>query len=189
MKTASLTIYKDDHHGLLATGCAKIVDSSNLKVLGRDWIALDNIYDQPDQCDIIYPAGGKVPANTPGSLPLTKVLIGSVMAWVLEPPREIATIYRDCCLSDNPAPVVSLGASNTAPAIGATITLTATASDNGSIAKVQFFEGDTFLGEDAATAFTQSIVGITAGPHTYVAKAIDNLGKIKYSNIVVVNAS
>lgn len=79
----------------------------------------------------------------------------------------------------NVAPVVSLtspaaGATFTAPA---TIALAATASDrDGSVAKVEFFNGSTKLGEDTSSPYTYSWSGVAAGSYSITAKATDNLG-------------
>ena len=67
------------------------------------------------------------------------------------------------------------GATFTAPA---TVNLTATASDaDGTVTKVEFFNGAAKLGEDldrVRTAFTWS--GVAAGTYTLTARATDNLG-------------
>jgi len=79
----------------------------------------------------------------------------------------------------NVAPVVSL----TAPAAGAvftapaTVSITATASDSdGSVAKVEFFNGATKLGEDTSSPYAYTWNGVAAGSYSLTAKATDNLG-------------
>ncbi|MBC7486646.1 MAG: T9SS type A sorting domain-containing protein [Cytophagaceae bacterium] len=79
----------------------------------------------------------------------------------------------------NQAPIVTL----TSPAAGATavspavFTLTATATDaDGSIAKVEFYNGSTLLFTDNIAPFTYSWTGVTAGSYILTAKATDNLG-------------
>jgi len=77
----------------------------------------------------------------------------------------------------NQAPTVSLstaGATFTAPA---SITLNATASDSdGSIAKVEFFNGGTKLGEDLSAPYSFVWTNASAGTYSLTAKATDNLG-------------
>ena len=83
-------------------------------------------------------------------------------------------------LPGNP-PTVALtsptnGASFTAPA---TIPLVADASDsdsNGSIAKVEFFQGATKLGEDLDAPYEFNWSGVAQGNYTLTARATDNLG-------------
>ena len=81
----------------------------------------------------------------------------------------------------NPAPTVSL----TAPSAGAnfaapaTITLSATASDaNGTIGKVEFFNGSTSLGISASTSnpYTLPWTPTLTGSYNLSAKATDNAG-------------
>ena len=79
----------------------------------------------------------------------------------------------------NQPPTVSL----TAPANGAYATapanlqLSAVASDsNGSVAKVEFFNGATKLGEDVSTPYQFTWSNVPVGTYTITAKATDNLG-------------
>lgn len=63
----------------------------------------------------------------------------------------------------------------TAPA---TVSIAATASDSdGSVAKVEFYNGTTKLGEDATSPYAFSWNNVPEGSYTIVAKAIDNNGK------------
>ncbi|HEY8400010.1 MAG TPA: Ig-like domain-containing protein, partial [Cytophagaceae bacterium] len=87
--------------------------------------------------------------------------------------------YRFTTLAANKAPVVSItspsnGASYTAPA---TVTITANASDSdGSIAKVEFFNGSTKIGEDATSPYSIQLTNLGAATYTITAKATDNQG-------------
>lgn len=89
----------------------------------------------------------------------------------------------------NPAPSVSMtapanGASFSAPA---TITLSANASDsNGSITKVEFFNGATLLGTDTAAPYSVVWSNVAAGNYNLTAKATDNAGAMKTSPVVTV---
>lgn len=91
---------------------------------------------------------------------------------------------------DNQPPVVSI----TSPAegdtfiTGSTIPLAAVASDpDGSIAKVEFYQGTVKLGEDNTTPYTYSWTDVPAGNYALTAKAFDNLGAATSS--VIVNVS
>jgi len=57
-----------------------------------------------------------------------------------------------------------------------TLLLSATASDTDGIAKVEFFNGATKLGEDTTAPYQYSWVGVTAGSYTITAKATDTVG-------------
>lgn len=66
------------------------------------------------------------------------------------------------------------GQAFTAPA---TVNLAATASDtDGTVAKVEFFNGTTKLGEDTTAPYTFSWSGVGAGSYTLSARATDNAG-------------
>jgi cellulose 1,4-beta-cellobiosidase len=79
----------------------------------------------------------------------------------------------------NGAPSVALtsptaGSTFTAPA---TVALAATASDSdGTVTKVDFYNGATLLGSDTTAPYTYSWTGVAAGDYTVSAKATDNAG-------------
>ncbi|SFH06693.1 Por secretion system C-terminal sorting domain-containing protein [Pontibacter chinhatensis] len=88
---------------------------------------------------------------------------------------------------DNIAPIVVLtspdtGATFTAPA---TITITADASDiDGSITKVEFYQGETKLGERLTSPYTYTWSDVGTGSYNLTAKATDNKGAVAVSNMV-----
>jgi hypothetical protein len=94
----------------------------------------------------------------------------------------------------NQPPAVTLtqppnGATFTAPA---TVSLAATASDSdGTVAKVEFFNGTTKLGEDTTAPYTFTWSGVAAGTYSLTARATDNLGGTATSSAstITVNAS
>jgi acid phosphatase type 7 len=81
--------------------------------------------------------------------------------------------------STNPPPSVTLtspisGTSATAPAA---FNLAATASDtNGSIERVEFYQGGTLLGNDTSAPYTLAWSGVGAGSYSITARAFDNQG-------------
>ncbi len=94
----------------------------------------------------------------------------------------------------NAAPTVTL----TAPATGsvytapATVSITATASDSdGSISKVEFYNGATLLSSDASSPYSYSWTSVAAGTYTITAKAYDNLNATTTSSAstITVNAA
>ncbi|QHT67168.1 T9SS type A sorting domain-containing protein [Rhodocytophaga rosea] len=77
----------------------------------------------------------------------------------------------------NQAPIVSLTApaNNSTFTAGSNITLTATASDNdGSVSKVEFYQGTTKLGEDLTSPYEYVWTNVSAGSYQLTAKATDN---------------
>jgi hypothetical protein len=91
----------------------------------------------------------------------------------------VPSVARMVSLTGNSPPVVALtqpanGASFAAPA---TVSLAASASDpDGSIAKVEFFNGATKLGEDTTAPYSLSWSGVGAGTYTLTARATDDVG-------------
>ncbi len=88
------------------------------------------------------------------------------------------TVIEDPTPAPNQAPVVTLtspSASNsyTAPA---EILLSANATDDGSISKVEFYQGNTKIGEDTNAPYQIMWSNVTAGTYAISAKATDNLG-------------
>ena len=92
----------------------------------------------------------------------------------------------------NKSPTVSLtsptsGATFAAPA---TITLTANASDpDGTIARVDFYEGVNLLGTRTSAPYSITWNGVTAGSYSLTATAVDNAGASKTSSKVSVTVT
>jgi hypothetical protein len=92
----------------------------------------------------------------------------------------------------NQLPSISLtapvnGAIVTAPA---SITITATASDpDGTVAKVEFFDGTTKLGEDTSSPYSFSWTSVPAGDHVISTKATDNIGGVTTSGSVTIHVA
>ena len=94
----------------------------------------------------------------------------------------------------NVAPLVSITspANNSSFTSSSAIQVNANASDNdGSVAKVEFFQGSIKLGEDLSSPYSYIISGLTAGTYSLSVKATDNSGAVTTSAAVsiAVNAS
>lgn len=80
----------------------------------------------------------------------------------------------------NQLPVVALTApanNSTYPAAPASISISATASDaDGTVSKVEFFNGTTKLGEKTTAPYAYTWTGVAAGTYSITAKATDNKG-------------
>ena len=81
-------------------------------------------------------------------------------------------------LPDTTPPTVSLASSSTSVVAPASITLTASATDNVGVTSVLFYEGSTLLVTKTAPPYTHDIAYGTAqaGTHVYTAKAFDAAG-------------
>ncbi|MCU0428385.1 MAG: Ig-like domain-containing protein [Cytophagaceae bacterium] len=101
------------------------------------------------------------------------------------------------------APIIKNSTGNLAPSISltspannasflapASISLTATASDaDGSVSKVEFFQGSTLIGTDLSAPYSFTWTNVPAGTYTLTAKATDNLGAFSNTTGIVVVVS
>jgi GH18 family chitinase len=89
----------------------------------------------------------------------------------------------------NQSPTVNLTspANNSTFNAPATLSITANAADaDGSVTRVEFFNGSTSLGFDATAPYTFSWTNVTAGTYTITARATDNAGAVTTSGAVTV---
>ena len=95
-------------------------------------------------------------------------------------------------LVSNTLPTVSITApaNNTAITAPANFSLTAAAADaDGTISKVEFYNGATLLGTVAAAPYTFAWNAVAAGSYTVTAKAYDNRGAVTTSSAVTLIAN
>nr|MCU0417967.1 Ig-like domain-containing protein [Cytophagaceae bacterium] len=91
----------------------------------------------------------------------------------------------------NQSPTATLTTSATSVCSGSTVTLTSTATDtDGSIARVDFYNGTTLIGTDNTSPYTLSYTATSSGTLSLRSTAVDNLGATGNSNstTVTVNA-
>ncbi|MFL6144589.1 MAG: glycoside hydrolase family 48 protein [Labedaea sp.] len=96
------------------------------------------------------------------------------------------------CNGANQSPSVTLTspASGTTFTAGANIPLAATAADaDGTVAKVDFFAGNTLIGTDTSSPYTFNWANVAAGNYVLVARATDNGGAVSSSAPVDVTVS
>lgn len=89
--------------------------------------------------------------------------------------------------ASNKAPTTSITApsNNSSSVQGTSINITATATDSdGTIAKVEFFDGAAKLGEDTSNPYSFTWTNAVAGAHALTAKATDNQGSATTSTVV-----
>jgi len=91
-------------------------------------------------------------------------------------------------LYSNPAPTVLITspANNASLSAPATVTINANASDNGSVTKVDFFNGTTLLGSDNTSPYSFAWTNVAIGTYTLTAIATDNSGAFTISAPVIV---
>jgi len=82
---------------------------------------------------------------------------------------------------------ITAPANNAVFAAPANITVTASASDaDGTVAKVDFFDGATLVGTATAAPYGVTLTNVAAGAHSYTARATDNNGAVTTSAAVSV---
>ena len=86
----------------------------------------------------------------------------------------------------NTPPTVSVAASPTSATAPASVALSATATDNGTVTQVAFYQGSTLLGTDTSAPFQYSWTNVAAGTYSVTARATDNLGATAQSSPVTV---
>ncbi len=117
----------------------------------------------------------------------------SSAAWAYAPGtgahwQSAWTRTGDCNGNVGTPPTVSI----TSPANGSTytpggsITVNATANDDGSVTKVEFFDGSTKLGEDNSSPYSFIITNSRSGKYSLTAKATDDQGNTTTSSAVVI---
>ncbi|UOQ53941.1 Ig-like domain-containing protein [Hymenobacter cellulosivorans] len=92
----------------------------------------------------------------------------------------------------NTAPTVSITApaNNSSFTAPASVNITANAADaDGTITKVEFYNGTTLLGTDTASPYSFSWTGVAAGTYSITAKATDNGGAVTTSAAVNVTVT
>jgi hypothetical protein len=104
----------------------------------------------------------------------------------------LVTVSDSVNVSVNALPEVAIAspASDTSVNANTTITITANAADaDGSIAKVEFFQGANKLGEDTTAPYSFDWANVTAGNYTISAKATDNSGAVTTSDSVNIHVN
>ncbi|MFL5358251.1 PHB depolymerase family esterase, partial [Archangium sp.] len=93
--------------------------------------------------------------------------------------------------SDTVAPTVGISAPTNGSSVSGTVNVTANATDNVGVAKVEFSIDNTLVGTDTASPFAYSwnTAAATNGTHTLVAKAHDAAGNTATSSTVSVTVS
>jgi len=87
------------------------------------------------------------------------------------------TITVNSVANINPSIAITAPATNATYAAPATVVITATAADaDGTVAKVDFYNGSTLLGTVTSAPYNFTWANVVAGTYTLTAKATDNVG-------------
>jgi glucose/arabinose dehydrogenase len=112
---------------------------------------------------------------------------GSAVQTIATPaaPATYTANFTDVGAASNQPPTVQLGAPPAPVVAGIALTLAADARDgDGSIARVDFYEGATLIGTDTTAPYTQAWTPAAAGTYALRARATDNLGLVGDSAVV-----
>lgn len=136
--------------------------------------------------------GGYVMRKSSGGYPGLRGIMTWSVNWDKANGDEFATNYYPYFFGSTPgnqAPTVNI----TSPANNATftspanVTITASASDaDGSVTKVEFYNGGTKLGEATASPYSYSWTNVANGTYTLTAKATDNGGAVSTSGAITI---
>lgn len=89
---------------------------------------------------------------------------------------DLEVYVKTGAANDNPVVTLTAPANNNTVVAGSNLSITADASDaDGTVTKVEFYNGTTKLGEDLTSPYEYIYSGIPAGTYELTAKAIDNL--------------
>ncbi len=100
----------------------------------------------------------------------------------LQPFTSVVLIKTGTTTSTSPSVSITSPAANASYASPAIVNITATASDaNGTISKVDFYIGNTFVGTDNTSPYSYTWNSASAGNYTITAKATDNSGNVTTS--------
>jgi subtilisin family serine protease len=93
--------------------------------------------------------------------------------------------------SDATPPTVTITAPASGATVGGTVTVAATADDNGAVARVEFLLDNTLLSTDTTSPYSASwnTAAVTDGTHTLVARAVDTANNTRTSPAVTVTVS
>ena len=160
--------------------------------------------DSESQFDMTYNMQGSAPwttlgtvnvaaAGTNASLPWTNLKAGTHYEWyatVTDGVTPVTSATRSFTAATPPTLALTAPANNASFIAPATVTLTATAADSdGTVSKVEFFDGSSKIGEDTSAPYSFDWTNVAAGDHTLTAKATDNIGLATVSSPVVIHVA
>lgn len=138
---------------------------------------------------------------TVGGKPLALRSDLAAEGWTYDPSQSLLKIRHDngsvvavamTGIAANLPPVVSLTApsAGTSYAAPAAFSLAAVATDSdGAVSRVEFYQDGTLLGQDTTVPYEYSVSGVTAGSHSYFARAYDDGGGVATSLPVTVTVT
>nr|WP_036670559.1 Ig-like domain-containing protein [Pedobacter borealis] len=184
----SLNTYKNFTPMTGATGVGVTVNSGTLTIDHAKWtnVVAFETYNQKVLTDVaIYGAGYPTLANTKTTV---QYGTGSTSVYAIGVDGSRILVYPAVDVSNVPPTVAITSPTNNAVFVtGSNITINANAADSdGTITKVEFYQGSTLLGQSTAAPYSFVWNNPAAGAYTLTAKATDNTGAITASDTVKV---
>ena len=137
--------------------------------------------------------GGAYTLRKAGGYPGLRGIMTWSINWDKSTADEFANNYYEYFFgttnpgNNPPAVSITSPANNATFTPPATVSIQASASDNdGTVSKVEFFNGGTKLGESTAAPYSYSWANVAAGTYTLTAKATDNKGAVTTSAAVTI---
>lgn len=172
------------------TGIAVMILNKN-KTSGYDYtLRLDNgAFTLPNALQIKVDAGINIETSGSISKHATQMLVFNAGGILV---KRYTYTSRDSDLrgeplveniTNDPTPIVTLTApeSNTSVGLRAPVTLAATATDNGTIQKVEFIANGALIGKSTAAPYTFTWTPTISGTYIVSARAFDNLGGVGFA--------
>lgn len=164
-----------------------ILMNSNPQFAGGDLTTLGGLYFRLSASSPARNAGVAIPGITDGA-------VGTPDIGAYEfGGQEWVPGYRAVAVTPpaNSPPVVSITspANNSSFTQGANVNVTANATDNGSITRVEFFNGNTKIGEDLTAPYSFTWNSVPAGIHSLTARATDNHNAVTTSAVVRIDVA
>jgi predicted phosphodiesterase len=132
--------------------------------------------------------------STTASIPWSGLAVGTGYEWYatvsdgVTPVTSSTRSFTAVTPTSPPTVVITAPANGTSLIAPATITVTADASDtDGTVSKVEFFNGATKLGEDLSEPFSFEWTGVPIGDYTLTARATDNMTATSVSAALVIH--
>lgn len=148
-----------------------------------DWIALYKVGDP----NTTYGPWQYTQGATSGSFAVTTPTQTAIYEFRYLLQNGFTSVASSNIVPVTVAPTVSISSpSNNATFVSpASVTINATGSDSdGSVSKVEFFQGSTKLGESTSSPYSFTWNNVGVGTYSLTAKATDNLGAITTSSAV-----
>jgi hypothetical protein len=125
------------------------------------------------------------------TLPLTNIVVGvnqlavevhqkivadADVAFGLELTEVIPSVVTTNIVNQNPVVTITAPTAGAVVPLNTAVAVTANVTDDGTIAKVELFEGATLIGSDTSAPYSINYTPTTSGAHTLKVVATDNLG-------------